>query len=290
MKNIIKGLTAIGLASVVGSVWAASVPLYQAPDAKSAVTAQVQAGQRLIPIYRSHQHSNWVKVANPSNGKVGWLQISQPKIKYVQKRVKSQSPTVAHAPKAPKVVAKSQPPKLVHVPKAPKAPKAAVAHQSPKVVKAATKPAPQHLPTVVTKVDKVGDKTVSVTEIKPEQCGFIKRIVTTTDKNGPKQYQVIEYSGSDKMSDKQVQQVIRNMERRNMEMQRDMQRMMQDMQQNFFGFQPITPPVVEHIIVVPAQASADDAPKAKAKGATKAMTEKPAKKSFWDKVKNKVSS
>lgn len=256
MKNIFKGLTAIGLASVVGSVCAASIPLYQAPDAKSAVAANVQAGQRLIPIYRSNQHSNWVKVADPSNGKVGWLQISQPKIKYVQKPAKPQLPKSA---------------------------------QAPAVANAPAKPLPKHGPKVVTKVDKVGDKTVKVTEIKPEQGGFIKRIITTTEDNGPKQYQVIEYSGSEKMSDKQVQQVIRNMERRNMEMQRDMQRMMQDMQQNFFSFQPIAPPVMEHIIVVPAQASADDAPKAKADGAHKTVTEKPAKKSFWDKIKNKVS-
>lgn len=241
MHRLIKGLAVAGAAALAGSVFAASIPLYQAPDAGSKVATQVQAGTRLIPIYRSNAHQGWVKVADPTDGKVGWLRLEQPKLKWVSKQRmdKSQSPAKPEL----KSAAKSNV----------KAPQSA-------------KPSPQ-------------------AQVAQSQ-GFVQRVVTTDDGTGPKRYQVIEYSGPKKLNDKQIQQVIRNMERRNLQMQRDMQRMMSDMQRNFFSFQPVMPSM-ERIVVVPAQAQAQDAPVNNGKASV--TEQKPEKTSFWQKIKNKVS-
>lgn len=249
MHKLIKGLAALGAMTMAASVWAAGIPLYQAPNTESKVATQVEAGTHLIPIYRSNEHRGWVKVANPRDGQVGWLRIEQPKLKWVQKPAAAPKKQPAAMP-----ALKLQPAKPAKV-----AQTKSAAEGSHKQLKNAS---------------------------KAQAEGFVQRVVTTDEGNGPKRYQVIEYSGPQRLSDKQIQQVIRNMERRNMQMQRDMQRMMDDMQRNFFGFQPIMPPT-ERIVVVPAQVQAQDAPAASDKAAVTAQ--KPAKPSFWQKIKDKVS-
>ncbi|MDF1654147.1 MAG: SH3 domain-containing protein [Coxiellaceae bacterium] len=213
MRNTIKGLTALALVSVVGASWAASISLYQTPDVKSKVATQVETGQRLIPIYQSKEHQGWIKVANPADGKVGWMKF----------------PGAHNGTHPPKAMAK-----------------------------------------------KASD-------------GFVQRVVTTTEKDGPKQYKVVEYSGSEKLNHKQVQKLIQSMERRNAQMQQDMNRMMNDMRTNFFGFQPIEPPVVERVVLVPVQADAKDAGPKPDANAVNTASDEPQKKSFWQKIKNKVS-
>ncbi|MDF1795200.1 MAG: SH3 domain-containing protein [Coxiellaceae bacterium] len=213
MRNTIKSFTALALVSVVGASWAASISLYQAPDVKSTVTAKVETGQRLIPIYQSNDHQGWIKVANPKDGAVGWMKVKR-------------AGDATH------------PPKLV---------------------------------------------------TKKTDDGFMRRVVTTTEKDGPKQYKVIEYSGSEKLDNKQVQKLIQSMEKRNAQMQADMNRMMNDMRTNFFGFQPIEPPVVERVVLVPVQADAKDAGPKPSDEAANTVSEKPQKKTFWQKIKGKVS-
>ncbi|MDF1760028.1 MAG: SH3 domain-containing protein [Coxiellaceae bacterium] len=213
MRYTIKSLTALALVSAVGVSWAAGISLYQAPDVKSTVATQVKTGQRLIPIYQSKDHKGWIKVANPADGKVGWMKMKS-------------ATDATHPPKA-------------------------MTQQS--------------------------------------NHGFEQRVITTTEKDGPKQYKVIEYSGSDKLNHKQVQKLIQSMERRNAQMQADMNRMMNDMRTNFFGFQPIEPPVVERVVLVPVQADAKDAGPKPSDEAAKAVSEKPQKKSFWQKIKGKAS-
>lgn len=47
------------------------VSLYEQPDAKSKVTATLAKGETIIPIL---QQKDWIKIANPKNGDVGWAE------------------------------------------------------------------------------------------------------------------------------------------------------------------------------------------------------------------------
>src|SRR5262245_23369086 len=69
----IKGLILVMCSLLVISFTATTVfalNLYEQPDAKSKITSTVSKGQPLIPIYFQN---DWVKVADPSNGNVGWV-------------------------------------------------------------------------------------------------------------------------------------------------------------------------------------------------------------------------
>lgn len=45
--------------------------LYEQPDTKAKTVATVAAGQPIIPIFTQ---GDWIKVADPSNGNVGWIE------------------------------------------------------------------------------------------------------------------------------------------------------------------------------------------------------------------------
>lgn len=51
-----------------------TITLYTAPDTKASVAAKATASSDLIPIFYP-PNSTWVKVADPSNGNVGWVEI-----------------------------------------------------------------------------------------------------------------------------------------------------------------------------------------------------------------------
>ncbi len=69
-KLAIVGLSALFL---IGQVNAASINLYQDPKAGSAVVGQIDPAKGIMPIF-TPKGSDWVKVADPSNGNVGWIQ------------------------------------------------------------------------------------------------------------------------------------------------------------------------------------------------------------------------
>lgn len=48
----------------------ANVSLYEQPDAKSKLVEAITPGSPLIPIF---SQGNWLKVADPANGQVGWI-------------------------------------------------------------------------------------------------------------------------------------------------------------------------------------------------------------------------
>lgn len=227
MNKMITAVSALAMASLLGSAMAANIPLYTSPDTTSSVATKVASGERLIPIYRSEQHQGWLKVADPSNGKVGWLHVAQQRL--VEKPFSKKQATAPRLPAAP-----------------------------------------------MAKKDQSAAKTTIKVEKQP--AGFVKRTITTESDDGKKTYQIIEYSGSEKLDNQQVQKLVQGMQARNRQMQHDMHRMMQDMQDNFFGFQPIMPPAVERIVVVPVEADqANNHP------------EKREKKSLWHRIKDKMS-
>ncbi len=90
MRNIITLMLSTFL--VCSMAYADSAPpnsgisLYEQPDAKSKLVGTIGPGQALIPIFNQ---GNWTKVADPTNGNVGWVsadmlkQLGYPKI-YMQ--------------------------------------------------------------------------------------------------------------------------------------------------------------------------------------------------------------
>ena len=90
-------LTVFAFASLIiaALAHAKSLTLYSKPEAASATVATVESGDRLIPIY-SPEKSDWIKVADPSNGNVGWLKrqdlgLNQQQPKLYQKRIEKES-------------------------------------------------------------------------------------------------------------------------------------------------------------------------------------------------------
>jgi len=57
------------------TVFAKPLNLYQKPNLKAKVVAKMYAGEQLVPIYFPKK-SDWVKVANPKNGEVGWVKFA----------------------------------------------------------------------------------------------------------------------------------------------------------------------------------------------------------------------
>lgn len=49
------------------------IKLYSQPKTSSKVITQINANDRLVPIYRDSNANGWVKVGDHSNGQVGWI-------------------------------------------------------------------------------------------------------------------------------------------------------------------------------------------------------------------------
>ncbi len=47
-----------------------SIPVYDTPDNKTSPTTTMTKGQKLISVY---EQNDWLKVANPDNGNIGWV-------------------------------------------------------------------------------------------------------------------------------------------------------------------------------------------------------------------------
>ena len=63
------------LSIIVSTAYANSIKLYEKPKDSSHVIQTLKAGTQLLPIYYPKQ-GDWIKVANPTNGDVGWVKVS----------------------------------------------------------------------------------------------------------------------------------------------------------------------------------------------------------------------
>jgi len=63
------------LSIIASSAYANSIKLYEQPNDSAKVVTTLKAGTQLIPIYQPKQ-GDWIKVANPKNGDVGWIKAS----------------------------------------------------------------------------------------------------------------------------------------------------------------------------------------------------------------------
>ena len=75
MYKILKIVLAI-IAMYTTVVFAAALHLYEKPDKGAKIIATLESGAQLMPIFYTKQ-GDWVKVANPQNGDVGWAQVSE---------------------------------------------------------------------------------------------------------------------------------------------------------------------------------------------------------------------
>lgn len=172
MKKYFSAL-ALLMVTISASVYAKSLELLSQPEAKSATVATVQSGDKLIPIFLPEK-SDWIKVADPKNGNVGWLKREDlgmnPQPKIYEKRIERES----------------------------------------------------------------GDK-----------------------KKGPYTHEVIEYKGTEKLSDEQVKNMFEKMEQQQARMQKAMWSMYDNMMTQFSNFEHMIPDIGHyfdhpHFIVVPA--------------------------------------
>jgi len=56
--------------------FAATLNMYEQPDVNSKIVASLEKGKQLIPIFYTDK-KDWVKVANPQNGDVGWVKVNE---------------------------------------------------------------------------------------------------------------------------------------------------------------------------------------------------------------------
>lgn len=71
-----KYLLAVILMAFTSLVFATTINVYEKPDEKSKVITTLQSGDQLMPIFYTEK-KDWVKVANPKNGDVGWAKVTE---------------------------------------------------------------------------------------------------------------------------------------------------------------------------------------------------------------------
>jgi len=77
-ENMKKTLLATAILTGISlsiTAFATALNLYEKPDSNSKVTASIDQGKQLIQIYHTEK-KDWVKVANPQNGEIGWVKAS----------------------------------------------------------------------------------------------------------------------------------------------------------------------------------------------------------------------
>lgn len=56
---------------------AKTLELRKSPNNQAKVVAKLESGEKLIPIFVPHKRSDWIKVADKSNGNVGWVKLKE---------------------------------------------------------------------------------------------------------------------------------------------------------------------------------------------------------------------
>jgi hypothetical protein len=67
-----------------------SLKMYEKPDASSKVVATIDSKKQFIPIFYTDK-KDWIKIANPQNGDVGWIETNKIKGPLVSTEVNGNS-------------------------------------------------------------------------------------------------------------------------------------------------------------------------------------------------------
>lgn len=76
MKKIINCLLGFFVLIFAAAVFATTLNIYEKPDENSKLIATMKTGDQLMPIFYTEKR-DWVKVANPKNGEVGWAKVKE---------------------------------------------------------------------------------------------------------------------------------------------------------------------------------------------------------------------
>jgi hypothetical protein len=76
MRKYLLYLASIILMLFVSSVFASAIDLHEKPEVNSKIIVTIKVGEQLMPIFYTEK-KDWVKVANPKNGDVGWAKVEE---------------------------------------------------------------------------------------------------------------------------------------------------------------------------------------------------------------------
>jgi hypothetical protein len=76
MMKIISIITVLFSVFLATTAFADTLNIYEKPEANSKVITTMKGGEQLMPIFYTEKR-DWVKVANPQNGDVGWAKVSE---------------------------------------------------------------------------------------------------------------------------------------------------------------------------------------------------------------------
>ncbi|MCL5260743.1 MAG: SH3 domain-containing protein [Gammaproteobacteria bacterium] len=76
MKKLLFILSVFILSVIFSSAFAKDINLYEKPDTQAKVIATISSDSQIIPIIYADK-KDWVKIANPKNGDVGWAKVNE---------------------------------------------------------------------------------------------------------------------------------------------------------------------------------------------------------------------
>ena len=75
-QNCLKATLLFFLGAFSIAAFASTLDIYEKPKDKAKVIAAMESGEQVMPIFYTEK-KDWVKVANPKNGDVGWAKVSE---------------------------------------------------------------------------------------------------------------------------------------------------------------------------------------------------------------------
>ncbi|CAL7963182.1 conserved exported hypothetical protein [Gammaproteobacteria bacterium] len=76
MHKVLSIIAVLFCTVLATAAFAGTLNIYDKPEANSKVIATMKSGEQLMPIFYTEKR-DWVKVANPQNGDVGWAKVSE---------------------------------------------------------------------------------------------------------------------------------------------------------------------------------------------------------------------
>lgn len=76
MYKVLSIIAALFCTVLSGVTFADTLNVYEKPEANAKVIMEMKSGQQLMPIFYTEK-GDWVKVANPQNGDVGWAKVGE---------------------------------------------------------------------------------------------------------------------------------------------------------------------------------------------------------------------
>lgn len=76
MRKVLSIVAVLFCTVLAAAAFADTLNIYEKPEANSKVITTMKSGEQLMPIFYTEKR-DWVKVANPQNGDVGWAKVNE---------------------------------------------------------------------------------------------------------------------------------------------------------------------------------------------------------------------